>query len=695
MPTSKPTRALPTRPHLPLLHPPKALLAALLLAATASAQVEGSRLGRLAHSPGVTGDEQEIAQVVRRLLGPGAQIDNTNSAYISFGEGSPHTLIAAGLDEPGFAVSGFTEEGYVRVQSLGEDRLARYFLGQPVTIHGLGVESGVVAAPSVHFKSDRGYAPSGLDQIFIDVGAESREQARERVEILDRVRLRAEAFRLGPDRLVGPWISSRAGAAILVELAMQLRSNPPPHRVTLAAVAGQYADNPGLLRALRRDAPERVIVVRPGGPAQPTIQAAEGWESALRDELLASPAGEGFERGGAARIPFGPFGPRDPWPDADQSVAVTLGVENAGSPVEFVYWTRLARVARLLAHATGALGRDDWASFLSRPIGGPTDAGGFGSHPELRRLDNLLRPSGVSGDEGAVVKAVRSELPAWAQAVAHLDERGNLIVPLGSDGPPEAIFIAHMDEIGFTVTRAAADGRLTLRSEGGLSEDLFASQALYSPKGPATLLRSAQAQAAPGTLGEGDTLTPRKQSVLLGRQRITARSLDDRIGCYVLAEALNRFPQAPKGRSIWVVFSVEEETGLHGAAHIAQQTSPERVYPIDSFVTSDSPLEPKRIAYAPLGSGAVLRAVDNSGATPRQAVDRVLQLARDNSIPLQIGVTAGGNDGSTFTASGAVNIPLAFPLRYSHTAVEVADLRDVRALLSLVQVLLLDELGLQ
>ena len=292
-----------------------------------------------------------------------------------------------------------------------------------------------------------------------------------------------------------------------------------------------------------------------------------------------------------------------------------------------------------------------------------------------------------------MVEAVRGELPAWAQARVRLDEKGSVVVAMGGDGPPAAIFVAHLDEIGFSVSRAAADGGLTLQSLGGLSEDLFTSHPLYSSKGPALMLRSGMAQAEPGVFTEGDTFTSAKRLTLLGATRITARSLDDRIGCYVLAQVLNRFPSAPKGRPVWFVFSVEEETGLHGAAHIAERTSPKRVYPIDSFVTSDSPLEPKRIAFAPLGAGAVLRAMDNSGSTPRQAVDRVVQLAQDHDIPLQVGVTAGGNDGSKFTAAGAVNIPLAFPLRYSHTAAEVADLRDVRALLSLVEVLVEQELA--
>jgi len=517
----------------------------------------------------------------------------------------------------------------------------------------------------------------------------------ERVRILDRVRLGSDAFRIGEDRLAGAWISSRAGAAILVELAARLRAKPPDHQVSLAVVSGQYGDNPGLHRALRRDQPERVIVLRPGGPSQPTIQAVEGWDSALRTDLLSSPAGANFDKGGVARFSFGPFGPRSPWPDAQHSVAVTLGVENAGTPIEVISWSNLGQVAALLSHVVGDAARSDWASFLARPISGPADAGSYQSHPDLRRLDALVRAHGVSGSEEPAKQVIRELLPKWASSRLITDEKGNLIVILGQAGPPDAVFIAHLDEIGFRVTSVSTEGRAQVESVGGLSEDLFVGQPLQSSRSPylAIMPRSGSVQAIDGRLQVGDTLTPRKRLSELLNHRISARSLDDRIGCLVLLEALRALDANPQGRPVWFVFSVEEETGLHGAAHLAQRTRSKRVYPIDSFVTSDSPLEPKRIAYAPLGAGAVLRAVDDSGSTPRQAVDRVVQLARDNDIPLQVGVTAGGNDGSKFTAFGAVNIPLAFPLRYSHTAAETADLRDVRALIRLVQVLLEQELA--
>ena len=146
------------------------------------------------------------------------------------------------------------------------------------------------------------------------------------------------------------------------------------------------------------------------------------------------------------------------------------------------------------------------------------------------------------------------------------------------------------------------------------------------------------------------------------------------------------------GREVTFIWSTEEEVGLKGAAAAAERFakeghSPDFVFAIDTFVSSDSPLENKRFGDAEIGKGFVIRAVDNSNVTPREYVDRVVTLARENKIPVQYGVTGGGNDGSVFARYGAVDIPLSWPLRYSHSPAEVIDLRDLDALGKIVEVI--------
>ncbi len=138
----------------------------------------------------------------------------------------------------------------------------------------------------------------------------------------------------------------------------------------------------------------------------------------------------------------------------------------------------------------------------------------------------------------------------------------------------------------------------------------------------------------------------------------------------------------------WVV---REEIGLEGAAALASSLrgSVARVYAVDTFVSSDSPLDDHRFAFTPIGAGPVARALDNSSATPRAEVERVRAAAATAGVPIQVGTTNGGNDGSEFVRYGVRDVPISWPLRYSHSPAEVVDLADIAQLGRLVAALAL------
>ena len=290
---------------------------------------------------------------------------------------------------------------------------------------------------------------------------------------------------------------------------------------------------------------------------------------------------------------------------------------------------------------------------------------------------------------------------------------------------PHIAFVAHMDEIGYEVKKIEDDGRISVSVLGGGYAEYFLGHVVLIhkadgnsiggvlelpggwdqpgfewPHGPRSMDEPARIYVGTHSAKEteqlgikvGDWITiPKQYRPLLGT-RANARSFDDRVGCAALVEAVRALGPDLPGRDVTFIWSTEEEVGLKGAAAAAERLAkegrtPNFVFAIDTFVSSDSPLELKRFADAEIGKGFVVRAVDNSNITPREYVDRLVKLARENNIPVQYGVTGGGNDGAVFTRYGTANIPLGWPLRYSHSPGEVIDTRDLDALSKIIMVL--------
>ena len=173
----------------------------------------------------------------------------------------------------------------------------------------------------------------------------------------------------------------------------------------------------------------------------------------------------------------------------------------------------------------------------------------------------------------------------------------------------------------------------------------------------------------------------------MGAYRYASRSLDDRVGSTSLLMALQQIDPARLSNRVIFAWSVREEGGLRGAAELASKlySRTRRVYSIDTFVSSDTPLESPHFAYAPLGNGPVLRSIENSSMATPYELDRNRRIAEEAGIDAQYGLTQGGTDGTTFTVYGAPNAGLSWPGRYSHSPAEIADLRDIAKLIDLIQ----------
>jgi putative aminopeptidase len=363
----------------------------------------------------------------------------------------------------------------------------------------------------------------------------------------------------------------------------------------------------------------------------------------------------------------------------------------------------------------------------SDPTAGAGSGGGTGGNGGNPLIQTLTETYGVSGHEEDVREQVKKLLPGWAKT--ETDAAGNLIVKMGNakanSSAPKIAFVAHMDEIGYQVRSIEPDGRLLVDVLGGGYTEYFLGHVVLVhksdgpavggllelpskwdqpgfewPRGPKAMDEAVHLYVGTHSAEEtqklgikvGDWATiPKKYRPLIG-SRANARSFDDRVGCAALIEAVKALGPDPGDRQVTFIWSTGEEVGLKGAAVAAERmakdgNSPDFVFAIDTFVSSDSPIESKRFADAEIGKGFVIRAVDNSNIAPREYVDRVVTLAKENKIAVQYGVTGGGNDGAVFVRYGTVDVPLSWPLRYSHSPAEVIDTRDLDALSKIIAVL--------
>ncbi|MCX6573282.1 MAG: M20/M25/M40 family metallo-hydrolase [Candidatus Aminicenantes bacterium] len=330
-------------------------------------------------------------------------------------------------------------------------------------------------------------------------------------------------------------------------------------------------------------------------------------------------------------------------------------------------------------------------------------------------LREIVLVPGVSGHEGPVSDFIQTRLPAGVKAGR--DEMHNVWFTVGS-GRPHILFVAHSDELGWTVDKVTPEGRVRVKPGGGILPQTVEARPvlIHTAKGavpgivsprPGYDERPAQGEApeAPFTaesfdiylgvvteaearalgVAEGDTVTAKKTFTDFAPGLMATRAVDDRAGCAALLDAARRLGSGPvKGKTVTFAWDVQEETGLFGAAELAKTLKPDYVFAVDTFVSTDSPLESKRFGFLPVGQGAVVRAIDSSSITPKEEILKVLAIARKRGIPIQIGNSRGGNDGSVFLAGGAIDIPLSWPGSYAHSLIEKIDRRDLEALTDLI-----------
>jgi endoglucanase len=331
----------------------------------------------------------------------------------------------------------------------------------------------------------------------------------------------------------------------------------------------------------------------------------------------------------------------------------------------------------------------------------------------MKLLKRLSEAFGGSGHEDEVAKIVQSELRPLCQRVSR-DALGNVVgfKPGTARAPArrKIMLAGHMDEIGFMVSHIDKHGFLRIQPAGGFDpRTMMAQRVTVLGKGKHKLTGLLNADAKPIhvlTTAErrkeltvadffvdlGMTPAAVRRKVDIGDRVIwnrdfqemgncvTGKALDDRVGVYIMIEALRRVRKNP--HDIYAVGTVQEEVGLRGAITSAYDVNPDIAIALDITLACETPEAEEHMHITRLGQGIAIKLMDSASISDTKLVKEFRALAERRKIAHQLEILPrGGTDagGMQRARAGARVITLSVPTRYGHTVNETAHKRDIQA----------------
>ena len=322
-------------------------------------------------------------------------------------------------------------------------------------------------------------------------------------------------------------------------------------------------------------------------------------------------------------------------------------------------------------------------------------------------LEEMIKVPGVSGFEDDIRNYIRSKVEAMGLKTDE-DNLGDLLVTVGSAGP-HIVFIAHMDELGLIVCKMESDGSLRIRKVGRLDDRTLIGRVveIKTQKGiirgviglkPPHLMTDREemkkimswedVRVDVGTRSRKETeklgirvLDPmvfKKDITYLTPDLVCARAIDDRAGCAILLDALEKLKGKRLPVKMTFVWSVQEETGLKGAKVVGFNLRPDYVFAVDTMTTNDAPMSGDTFEKVMIGGGPAMRMFDNAAIASPKLRKMLEEIAKANKIPLQYGTGGGSTDGAAMQDFGSLMMPIGLPMRYTHSPTECASISDMQ-----------------
>lgn len=326
----------------------------------------------------------------------------------------------------------------------------------------------------------------------------------------------------------------------------------------------------------------------------------------------------------------------------------------------------------------------------------------------MKFLHKLLDTPGPSGFEAAPARIWREQASKFAKVRA--DVAGNSIADVNTKGAPTIMLAGHIDEIGVIVTYIDDEGYAYIAAIGGWDPQVLVAQRIrfigrggdvfgVVGKKPIHLIKQEDRdkaskitdlwvdiganskKEAEERLSIGDAGVIDSRTMEFPNGRIVSRSIDDRIGAFVVLEALRRYSEKPGSAHVVAVATTQEEIAYGGGGALigASRVNPQMAIVVDvTFATDHPQMEKKEIGEAKIGGGPVL----TRGSIISPVVFNLLRsTAETHAIPYAL--QAAGRNTSTdadaihIAREGIATAVVGVPNRYMHSPNEMVALEDL------------------
>jgi len=319
-------------------------------------------------------------------------------------------------------------------------------------------------------------------------------------------------------------------------------------------------------------------------------------------------------------------------------------------------------------------------------------------------LQKLLSTYGPSGHELNISNLITEEIQGLVDDIK-IDSLGNLIAHKKGSGP-KIMLAGHMDQIGLMVTHIDDNGFLRFTNIGGISPSISLSQRVVFANGTIGVigcehidsLKDLKLEKLYIDIGAKDK-NEAKEMVSIGDtcvyynhpiiddKKIISQAIDDRIGCFIMIEALKLLSNIEN--DLYFVFTAQEEVGLRGAKTAAYGIEPDIAIAFDVTATGDTPKA--KLMDVKLGDGPAIKIKDNSILCHPKVKEYMIKIAKNNNIPYQLEVLEfGGTDSGAIHLSktGVPSGVLSVPCRYLHSTCEMVFISDVKNTIELTKYIL-------